>query len=423
MVCAGILESMGMIGLMDCNNFFVSCERLFRPDLQGRPVAVLSSNDGCIVARSQEVKDLGIAMGVPYFQVKDICKKENVTLFSGNLTLYRDISTRVMDVLHQEVGKCEIYSIDEAFFTVSAGEALEYAQSIRNIVMKKVGIPVSVGFASTKTLAKQASSLGKKEGGYYVLGDTQWKEHASLVRCGEIWGLGRQTSTKLSQMGIKTVADFMSLSHAEIRQNFGVGTERVYSELHGKKVFSVGGSSESVRQSIMSTRSFAQTTTSCADLESAVAQHVTSVAEKLRQRNLLASRMNVQIQTNRFGDFFMQGDSAEVVFPEPTAQTAVLLKFALGKVRSMFLEGVPYKKSGVSMSGLVPESYVTQDMFTVHIEKTASKLDEVTDAINEKFGRGALRSAAILDRGAKTNVQLRSPHYTTDWKDIPKVRT
>lgn len=412
---------MSQIGLLDCNNFFVSCERLFRPDLEGKPVAVLSSNDGCIVARSQEVKDLGIAMGVPHFQIKDLCKKENITLFSGNLTLYRDISARVMQILAQEVGKCEIYSIDEAFFMLQNDVQEDDLHYIRDVVMKKVGIPVSVGGAPTKTLAKQASSIGKKNGGFYLLTQEDWQKRASEVRCGEIWGLGRQTASKLSEMGIKTVADFMALTPAQLRQNFGVSTERIYSELHGKPVFPVGENSESVRKSIASTRSFASTTMQQEDVESAVAQHVTNVAEKLRQRKLLTSKMHVQIQTNRFGDFFLQGDSTEIILNEPSASTAELLRLALGAVRKMYTKGVPYKKAGVSVSGLMPESYVTQDLFAEKVPETNSKIDDITDIINNKFGRGALRSAAILGNRAGSKAQLRSKQYTTSWKDIPIV--
>lgn len=412
---------MSQIGLLDCNNFFVSCERLFRPDLEGKPVAVLSSNDGCIVARSQEVKDLGIAMGVPHFQIKDLCKNENITLFSGNLTLYRDISARVMQILTQEVGRCEIYSIDEAFFVLPDDVQEGDLHHIRDVVMRKVGIPVSVGGSVTKTLAKLASGIGKKKEGFYMLTQEDWIDRSKDVRCGEIWGLGRQTTAKLSEMGIKSAADFMALTHADLRQNFGVATERIYSELHGKPVLAVGENSESVRQSIASTRSFADTTMLLEDLESAVAQHVTHVAQKLRERQLLTSKMHVYIQTSRFGDFFMQGNAAEIILNEPSASTAQLLKLALSEVRSMYVKGVPYKKAGVSVSGLMPESYITQDLFSEKAPETGSKIDDLTDLINKKFGRGSLRSAAILDNRAKSKAQLRSAQYTTSWKDIPIV--
>ena len=414
---------MSQIGLLDCNNFFVSCERLFRPDLEGRAVAVLSSNDGCVVARSQEVKDLGIAMGVPYFQVKDICDREKVVLFSGNLTLYRDISSRVMQVLADEVGKCEIYSIDEAFFTLPDDVSIQRVEEIRDAVIKKVGIPVSVGVASTKTLAKQASTIGKQGVGFYILESDDWNERAKEAKCGGVWGLGRQTVTKLSELGIKTVSDFMCMPLPEIRRHFGISTERIYSELHGTSVFTVGSNSSSIRKSLASTGSFAKTTTDIVDLESAVAKHVTSISQKLRERKILCTRMNVQIQTDRYGDFFMQGHSAEVILTEPSADTQVLLKQALKEVQRMYQSNVPYKKAGVSVSSLMPESYVTHDLFTEKKDaKDSGNIDEVTDTINKKFGMGMIRSAAILDTRARSKVERRSPSYTTSWKDIPSVQ-
>lgn len=411
---------MAQVGLLDCNNFFVSCERLFRPDLWHKPVAVLSSNDGCIVARSQEVKVLGIPMGAPYFQVRELCQKEGVTLFSGNLTFYRDISARVMQTLADEVGPCEIYSVDEAFFSASEGFSESDAAELRSVVLKKVGVPVSVGIASTKTLAKVASEVGKKGDGYCLLSTEKWQEYALETSTGSIWGLGRATTSKLTELGVKSASDFMNLSRTSLRASFGVGVERVYDELHGKRVFGVGENSEVLRQSIASTRSFASETKSLSDLESAVAGHVVHVAEKLRERGLCASRLYVQLLTNRHGDFFMQGGSGEVILKSPTAQTAVLLKEALKQARQLYRSGVPYKKAGVVASGLLPENLVTQSLFEEEVVESSS-IDTTIDAINERFGRGTLRPGVLLDAGVKTSAKLRSPHYTTLWKDIPTV--
>jgi len=406
---------------MDCNNFFVSCERLFRPDLERVPVAVLSSNDGCVVARSQEVKDLGIAMGVPLFQVKDICQKEKITLFSGNITLYRDISSRVMQVLAQEVGECEIYSIDEAFFTLPDDVTEADIHVIREKVMKNVGIPVSIGVAKTKTLAKQASSIGKKDSGVCVLKQEDWTPRATEVKCGEVWGLGRQTTTKLSQQGIKTVAQYMSLSRGLVSQLYGVSGERIHDELHGIPVSRIDRNSEASCKSIASTRSFATVTKSLSDLESAVAGHVTHCAESLRKRGVVTAKVYVQIQTDRYGDFFMQGDSAEIVLEQPTSETSVLLKETLRQVRKMYTSEVPYKKTGVTFSGLMPESYITSTLFDAEVAKGSGILDTVIDGMNERFGRGTIRSGSIRGNGTKSNAQLRSKLYTTQWKDIPSV--
>ena len=412
---------MSMIGLMDCNNFFVSCERLFRPDLEGVPVAVLSSNDGCVVARSQEVKDLGIAMGVPLFQVKGICTKEKVTLFSGNITLYRDISSRVMQTLAQEVGECEIYSIDEAFFSLPNDVTEADVHAIRDKVMKNVGIPVSIGVARTKTLAKQASSIGKKSDGVCILTQEDWQERAKEVKCGEIWGLGRQTTTKLSEQGVKMVAEYMALNRGLVSQLYGVSGERIYDELHGVSVVQIERNSEDSRKSIASTRSFAKTTKNLVDLESAVAGHVNHCAENLRKRGVVTSKIHVQLQTDRYGDFFMQGDSTEILLEKPTAETSVLLKETLKQVQKMYCDDVPYKKTGVTFSGLMPESYITGTLFGQEEKKSSGILDTVIDGMNERFGRGTIHSGSILNNRARSNAQLRSKFYTTQWKDIPTV--
>ncbi len=412
-----------MIGLMDCNNFFVSCERLFRPDLEGKPVAVLSSNDGCIVARSQEVKDIGIAMGVPLFQVKDICQEQGVVLFSGNHTLYRDISKRVMQVLEKEVGDIEVYSIDEAFFRLTDDVTIEDVHTIRNVVVKNVGIPVSIGVATTKTLAKQASGIGKKGNGVSVLHQKEWEKRANDVKCGEIWGLGKQTVTKLSQMGVKTARNYMTLERNVVTSNFGVAGERIYDELHGVSVKPIEIQHTVTPQSIASTKSFKNLTTNSTVLESAIAQHITSCAEKLRKQKLVASRLSVQIQTDRFGDFLLQGGVAEIVLQEPTASTTILIKEALRQMRDIYTAGVPYKKAGVSVSGLMPEAYVTDTLFEGESTPyTSDSIDTIIDELNKKFGKESVHSAVIQKVHQSDSSILRSPAYTTLWKDIPIAR-
>lgn len=411
-----------MIGLMDCNNFFVSCERLFRPDLLKKPVAVLSSNDGCIVARSQEIKDLGIPMGIPYFKVKDILKKANATLFSSNFTLYRDISTRVMQTLASEVGPCEIYSIDEAFFEVHDSITADEVLQIRARVMKDVGLPVSIGVAHTKTLAKQASAIAKKGNGACIL-NTAVQETIGALSCTSVWGLGRQSAVKLKKMGISTIAEFLSLDRAVIRRHFGVGGDRIYSELSGTAVHEFGHNSEDIQQSIMSTRSFEKTTKALSDLESSIGYHVSEVAEKLREKKLVASRISVYILPSRHGDFFLHKGSTEVALLEPTSSSQQLLKEALFAVRKLYEKDVPYKKAGVVVGHLMPETYSTKNLFEGETKlKDTSKLDSVTDSINEKFGHGTLRFGVILSNGARPSAKLRSKEYTTNWKDIPTVR-
>lgn len=412
-----------MIALMDCNNFFVSCERLFRPDLRTRPVAVLSSNDGCIVSRSQEVKDLGIPMGIPYFKVKDICHKEGVVLFSSNFTLYRDISARVMETLSELVGTCEIYSIDEAFFTVSDSITKEELISIRDEVAKRVGVPVSIGAGKTKTLAKQASALGKKSEGAFIMSDAVWEELANETPCSSVWGLGRATSAALREVGVDTVGQFLALDRAFIRSRFGVGGERIYQELKGIEAYEVEENSDVLRQSLTSSRSFAKTTSVLSDLESAVGYHVSELGAKLRERGLLASRMVVSIAPSRHGDFLMHRGVAEVSFQNPTDQTAVLLHEALEAMRGVFDPQVPYKKAGIVLGGLLPLVYQTEDLFAPLEQKRDTRtLDSIVDALNTRFGHRVVQSAIVKRNGTLSASNLRSKEYTTLWKDIPTVQ-
>ena len=411
-----------MFGLMDCNNFFVSCERLFRPDLLKRPVAVLSSNDGCIVARSQEIKDLGIPMGVPYFQVKDVLTKAGAVLFSSNFTLYRDISARVMHTLETEVGLCDIYSIDEAFFEVHDDCTEEQVLAIRSVIMKQTGMPVSIGVAKTKTLAKQASVIAKKSGGACVLHEAVWAEVMQKTSCGSVWGLGRKTSEKLTKQGITTVAQFVALDRAVVLKQLGVVGVRIQSELQGTAVYSLGEHQEDVQQSIMSTRSFEKTTSKIEDLESAIGYHVTEATKKLREKKLLASSLTVMILPSYHSDFFLKGGRETIALPIPTSNTNSILKEALFLIHKHYTIEVPYKKAGVVVGGLIPEHAHTESLFTEEkAQKDTSVVDSITDILNVKFGMGTIQSGVVLGTGARGSAKLRSKEYTTNWKDIPII--
>jgi DNA polymerase V len=416
------MGNMALIGLMDCNNFFVSCERLFRPDLLKKPVAVLSSNDGCIVARSQEVKDMGIPMGLPLFQAKQLSDTSSITFFSSNFTLYRDISARVMQTLAEEMGECEIYSIDEAFFELPDTVTEEEVHTIRSTIMRRVGIPVSIGVAKTKTLAKQASVFGKKGNGVFLLTEEIWKEKSKNAPCASVWGLGRATVGKLAALDVSTAADFMKLERGFVRKQFGVGGERIYNELHGTVSHNLERNSQDVRQSITSTRSFAKTTQKLIELESAVSYHITHAAKKLREKDLLCSRLYIELRASRHSDFSHRRGGAEIVLPESTNNTGDLLSFALQKVREIYDPDIPYKKAGVVCSGLIPSSFVPRSLFTEHSkDSTVNVIDSVVDRVTNKFGMHALHFASVLDSGARSSMALRSKEYTTSWGDIPSV--
>lgn len=410
---------------MDCNNFFVSCERLFRPDLKGKPVAVLSSNDGCIVARSQEVKDLGIPMGIPYFQVKDICTKEGVVLFSSNFALYRDISARVMSVLKELTSNVEVYSIDEAFFTggSSSGLTEDFVRTVREEVVKRVGIPVSIGVAETKTLAKYASSVAKKGSGVYILDAKTWEAEAKNVPCGTIWGIGRQTTEKLRKLNILNVKDIKDIGMSFMRNEFGIAGERLYMELSGISVYEQNPSEDSFQKSIMSTRSFEKNITDLKTLESAVGYHVLHVAEKLRTEESAASKMTVYIRPSRHGAYAHLGHGKVIFLPIPTSDTSVLLKDAVEAVRTLYEKGVPYKKAGVVVSGLIPNEYVPTSLFESPKHRSISAIDTLTDDINKRFGKLTLRPARVMLTAAfAPKLGKRSPRYTTEWTDIASVK-
>ena len=410
-------------GVLDCNNFFVSCERLFRPDLLKRPVAVLSSNDGCVVARSEEIKAMGISMGVPYFQVKDICDKGRVTLFSSNFTLYRDISDRVMQALKKEVGEIEKYSIDEAFFTISTEVTKEELFEIRKRIIQTTGIPVSIGLGETKTIAKIASKMAKKGDGVFVFGPDNWQRATMDISCGEVWGLGRQATTKLKQNNINTVKEFIELPLDRVRKLLGVMGERIQFELRGVSVHQPDEHKFRLKQSITSTRSFAKVITNRLELESIISSHVALCASRLRKARLLAGSMTIILRASRFSDFAHRKGSEEVLLSYPSAETSVLTKEAIRAVRNLYESGVPYKKAGIVMGDIVPFDFVSQTLFSDKESlETDQSLDSLTDSINQKFDGNLIHLASDFNNNQYSKAKLRSQSYTTKWKDIPSVK-
>jgi DNA polymerase V len=412
-----------MIGLMDCNNFFVSCERLFRPDLRGKPVAVLSSNDGCIVARSQEVKDLGISMGVPYFEVKDLCEKHSITLFSSNFALYRDLSSRVMEALQEECEDIEVYSIDEAFFPVEESTSRDEMFHMRERIMKKTGIPVSFGIAPTKTIAKIANAEAKKGGGVVLLTSEDAKKRYSSMLCGSVWGIGLQTSGRLSKLNIRTVEEFVSHGLFFARQEFGVVGERLYLELTGIRTDTHEDLEPSLG-SIMSTRSFHAPITEKNVLLSALGHHVTQLGEKLRARRVTASTVRIICAPSRFSSYILRTSSLTQELEMPTHDTTTLLKVVGTLLDRLYENDVPYKKAGVVVSGLIPEEYVSPSIFEApHKESNSVSLDHIVDTLNKRFGRGVVHSGTVMRTEAwSSRSDARSPAYTTQWQDIAKVK-
>lgn len=413
------------IGLIDCNNFFASCERLFRPDLRRKPVVVLSSNDGCVVARSQEIKDKGIPMGVPYFKVKDILKDIEATTFSSHFALYRDISRRVFTVVNRECDAMEQYSIDEAFFILKGSKVEVESQLlvIKDIIEREVGMPVSVGVGKSKTLAKYANQIAKKTNGGFVLTMDEWQARAASVPLGDLWGVGYRLTEEYKKHGLTTVADLLLVERRQIQALFGVVGVRIWLELKGIPTTS-GGSKEHIQGSILHSRSFKHTTTDILVLKDAVAYHLREASGDLRDQGLKARCLKVSLQTSRHDDWFLQGGSKEVIFNAPTSDIFVLLKAATKLVDELYRDGVPYKKAGILLYDLVPEQVDQRSLFEDVQEAKTASLTPLIDILNTRLsGRAAVLVGSYL-KGAEweSSSAKRSPAYTTSWSDLVTVK-
>jgi len=409
------------IGLIDCNNFFVSCERLFRPDLEGVPVVVLSSNDGCVVARSQEIKDMGIPMGVPYFQIKDTLQKAKAVVFSGHIALYRDISRRVFEVVRQEVDTMEQYSIDEAFFCIPADvDAHQYIAHIKDTVEQLIGIPISIGVAASKTQAKYASTIAKKTGGLHVVDAAQWQQLVPDIRIEQIWGVGAGLARKCKQHGIVTVADMLQLDTARVDAVFGVVGRRLQSELAGV-IASPVESKRLLQKSLMNSRSFSKTTQDIAILADAAAYHTRQIAAELRSMGAACTVLRLSIRTSRHGDFFLRGGSKEVMFQAPTADTFELINTAEKLLQELYEANVPYQKVGVQVGGILLQDDKPATLFADTKPDTKALL-QAMDALNVSAGRELLTVGSRLRTDAwKAKSETRSPAYTTRWKEVVVV--
>lgn len=411
-----------LIGLIDCNNFFVSCERLFRPDLRRTPVVVLSSNDGCVVARSQEIKDKGIPMGAPHFQVKDMLSDMGAVVFSSHFALYRDISRRVFSVVAREVGQIEQYSIDEAFFTVEESEAEELAERLRRVIHTEVGIPVSVGLGLSRTQAKYANALAKKTTGVCLLTPALWEDRSDQITLSELWGVGAARTREFSGHGLKTVADYLALSRATVRQLFGVEGERLLAELRGE-VGTVLTYQAPLQKTIMSTRSFAKETSDQAVVREALLHHLHEIVAELHRKRGVATRVRILAYPSRFGDYALQGLSVEVALTAPTNDIFTLEHEVVGLLTENFKPGVPYKKAGVVVA-VAAESGRSLTLFPSREEEKTAALTKVLFEINGRQGRDAIKLGTISTRQTawRSRTDALSPNYTTDWKSLRTVK-
>ena len=418
-----------MFALADCNNFFASCERVFRPDLRGKPVIVLSNNDGCAVARSNEAKALGIKMGEPYFKIRNLVEKNNVAVFSGNMALYGDMSQRVRWVLEDFAPAIEVYSIDEAFMDLRGIENVDfdaYAKKISAECWRLTSIPVSVGIAPTKTLAKIASHLCKKypklKGGCYMHRPQDIEKVLRKFPIEDVWGIGRKSTAKFHRMGIKTAWDFTQLPEYAVRKMFALPGVRTWRELRGEPCIEFEDGFEA-KQSICVSRSFAKEIHEVEELVEQIANFASSMAEKLRQQRSVVSEMAVFAYTNRFKDNEPQTYGNSLVhFEQPTSDQRVIVSRAVSAVYELYRKGYGYKKAGVVATHIEHQTNVVPSLFEdEQASEREQKLTTALDVINGTFGRGTVKLAVQGSGQIKSNSEKQSPHYTTLWDDLPKV--
>ncbi|OGQ96897.1 MAG: hypothetical protein A2521_04695 [Deltaproteobacteria bacterium RIFOXYD12_FULL_57_12] len=420
-----------MFALVDCNNFYVSCERVFNPALCGRPVVVLSNNDGCVVARSNEAKALGIGMGTPVFKIRALVKRHDVRLCSSNYALYGDMSQRVMTILAGFTPDLEIYSIDEAFLYVTGGvarEPLATGRRIRAIIRQWTGIPVTVGFGLTKTLAKIAVGFAKRspqfDGVLHLHADPALQ--AAILAdtlVDDIWGIGSASGRVLRGFGISTALQLREADEALIGGRLGVNGRRTILELRGVSCLPLE-SCPPPRQAVTVSRTFRQEIGDMVSLKEAVATYVARAAAKLRRERLTSGRILVFLEENRFRvQHGFHGANARL--SAASADSRQLIGRALACLERLYRPGCLYKKAGVMLLELAPAAYFQRSLFEHNDQQRADRLMAAVDAVNGRLGPGSLRygvEGAGSGQEWRTVFQRRSPSYTTDWLQLPRVR-
>lgn len=423
---------MRSIALIDVNNFYVSCERVFNPKLKTKPVVVLSNNDGCAISRSNEVKALGISMGAPWFRMQDLVKQHGIVGLSSNYALYADMSNRVMSILRDFSPNQEVYSIDECFLDLtgfSFVNLVDYGQAMRNRILDWTGLPVCVGIGSTKTLAKLANHCAKKQPtfngvcNFNALTDDALTELLARLPVGEVWGVGRKLAPKLNALGIHTALDLKKTDPHRIRQQFSVVMQKTVMELNGAVCIELEEISPPKKQ-ILSSRSFGQSVADYNSLAESITLYMSRAAEKLRKQGSCAGSVFVYIRTSPFKpDEPQYSNGLMIPLPTPTDDTRQLVKNALWGLKRIYRAGFRYAKAGVMLGELVSTNEVQQDLFGANqVGTRTSELMNVLDAINKKMGRDSIKLASEgFKRPWKMKQGNKSPNYTTKWNDIPPV--
>lgn len=418
-----------MYGLIDCNNFYASCERVFQPSLNGKAIVVLSNNDGCVIARSAEAKALGIPMGEPAFKLKELIESNQVSVFSSNYVLYGDMSHRVMTTIGAFVPEMEIYSIDEAFLLLDGLENInlnDLGSKLVTRVLKNTGIPVSLGIAPSKTLAKVANKFAKKYKNYnsvcIIDSDEKREKALKLTKIGDVWGIGRQYAKKLEYYSVNTAWDFTQRSKSWVRQQMGVVGERTWLELRG--IPCIETESPRAKKTICTSRSFGEKLTSIEPIAEAVANYAAGCAEKLRAQKSTAAVITVFIHTNPFANNQPQYyNQATLSLAVSSNDTTELIDYAMRGLKSIFREGYQYKKAGVIVSEISPERPLQTNMFDTRNRTKYTTAMVAIDALNARYGRQKVKIASQgFDRKWKLKNENLSKCYTTNIKDILTVK-
>ena len=417
-------------GIIDCNNFYVSCERVFRPDLEGKPVIVLSNNDGCAVARSAEAKALGIKMGDPEFKLRDLIKRENIRVFSSNYALYGDVSRRVSDTLGSMVPTIENYSIDESFLNLgefAEREVEPLARELRERVHRWVGIPTCVGIAPTKTLAKVANFIAKKRPQYRGVCDMRSSQvRAELlptVPVDEVWGIGSASAAKLIKIRVRTAADLAALDPDDARALMTVTGGRTVYELRGISCLPLE-LMEPTRKGIAVTRSFGAPVTSWQQMREAIASYATRAAEKMRRYKVAAENIFVFMHTNTFNNAPFYSNGASARFAETTNDTGEVVTLSVRLGERLWRDGFRYSKCGVMITELLPETVRQPALWGELDRERRERVWRTMDKLNAKLGRDTVRilGTGPKDAAWKLRAEYRSPRWTTRWDELPKAK-
>jgi len=423
-----MLPKKNLFALVDCNNFYVSCERFFSPKLEGKPVVVLSNNDGCIIARSEEAKQIGIKMGVPAFEITSLLEKNDVAIFSTNYALYGDLSQRVMSVLSQFTPSLEIYSIDEAFLDLSGliTNTTKYGTEIAKTVKQWVGIPVSIGIAPTKTLAKIANHVAKNEKlstqVYDLNNEDKFNTVLESVPVLNIWGIGEAYAGFLYKHGINNANDLKNCNEKWIRKHLGVVGERTVFELRGVSCYPVDNNPQE-KKDICFSRSYGKVLEKYDDIEQATTSFAVYAAEKMRHQKSVASAITVFVMTNRFAKGPQYVNGVTINMPVATNHTSEIIHYTVIALKKLYRKGYKYKKSGIIIKDLQPEGQLQCALWDEQDRERQQKITSIIDATNAKMGRGKLKYAI---QGSKRSWKLRqeklSPKYTTNWDELLDIK-